>query len=78
MMDGLICISPTAPPVGNVVLKNQGGESFINISPITGTQAFELCWGAQWLDYNNDMWLDLYVGVRNWSGVPGVQSILHK
>ena len=56
---------------GNVMLKNSEGNTFIDITSITETAANEVCWGAQWLDYDNNMLLDLYVAVRNWSGVPG-------
>ncbi len=48
---------------GNVLLKNKGNGSFIEVTEKAGVSGGNLCSvGAVWLDYDNDSYLDLYVG----------------
>ncbi len=42
------------------LLKNNQGESFTNVAQSAGVEVFEFCWGAIWIDANNDGWQDLY------------------
>jgi len=58
------------PLVGNYLLKNQEGEVFFQQQIEQDVQVFAMCWSAQWIDYDNDMWQDLYVAVRDWAGLP--------
>lgn len=58
------------PLVGNYLLKNINGEVFFQQQIEQNVQAFSMCWSAQWIDYNNDMWQDLYVAVRDWGALP--------
>jgi enediyne biosynthesis protein E4 len=47
----------------NVLLKNTGKGSFTDVTKRAGLAGGDLCSvGAVWLDYDNDSYLDLYVG----------------
>lgn len=47
----------------NVLLKNKGNGSFTNVTEKAGVTGGKMCSvGAVWLDYDNDSYLDLYVG----------------
>ncbi|MBJ6366853.1 VCBS repeat-containing protein [Snuella sp. CAU 1569] len=50
-----------SPDDGNVFLRNNGNGTFTDIAPSTGTKVFGVCWGAVFLDAENDQDLDLYV-----------------
>ena len=54
-----IYITNTA--AGNKLLQNEGDETFTEVANICGLALYEVSWGANWFDYNNDGWLDLYV-----------------
>lgn len=58
------------PVVGNLLLKNNDGFSFIESAASAGVQTFDMCWSAQWIDFDNNMWQDLYVAVRDWDALP--------
>jgi hypothetical protein len=58
------------PIVGNLLLKNNSGFTFTNEAAVSGVQVFDMCWSAQWIDYDNNMWQDLYVAVRDWDETP--------
>lgn len=58
------------PLVGNYLLKNIEGEVFFEQQIELDVQVFAMCWSAQWIDFNNDMWQDLYVAVRDWGALP--------
>lgn len=48
---------------GNHLYENLGNGTFSNnIASSAGVMIQMICWGALWLDYNNDSWNDLYVG----------------
>lgn len=46
---------------GNRLLKNNGNETFIEVSEATGVAYHGIGWGSNFLDYDNDGDLDLYV-----------------
>lgn len=50
-----------SPTLGSVLLKNVNGVEFEDVSAETGTQLDGWCWGANFLDAENDSDLDLYV-----------------
>ena len=50
-----------SPTLGSVLLKNVNGIEFEDVSAETGTQLDGWCWGANFLDAENDSDLDLYV-----------------
>lgn len=49
------------PPIGNKLMRNNGDNTFEDVSVESGLQMFQACWGAVWMDYDNDSWQDLYV-----------------
>ncbi|MBI2187376.1 MAG: CRTAC1 family protein [Acidobacteria bacterium] len=46
---------------GNFLWRNNGDLTFTDVSRETGTFETGWAWGAQFFDYDNDGWLDLYV-----------------
>lgn len=52
-----------SPPVGAKLLRNNGNETFTEVSQATGTNVTEIGWGSLWLDYDNDSWQDLFVSL---------------
>jgi hypothetical protein len=50
------------PTTGNVLLRNDGENLFTNIADEMAVQIDSYCWGALWIDYDNDSWQDLFVG----------------
>lgn len=46
---------------GNILMKNNGDESFSNVSVAAGVRFDYFSWGAVWLDGDNDTFPDLYV-----------------
>ena len=61
---------------GNSMLSNQMNESmsFVDVTYDEGVQVNQLCWGACFIDHENDTWLDLYVatGISFYTVVPEV------
>jgi hypothetical protein len=51
----------STPLPGSVLLKNNGDETFSNISLSSGTIVDSFCWGSNFLDADNDADLDLYI-----------------
>lgn len=49
------------PNGGNVLLRNNGDETFSDISASAGIQAFNFFWAGNWVDIENDTDVDLYV-----------------
>ncbi len=47
---------------GNELLQNQGDGTFLGIGVEAGVAVYEICWGSIWIDYDNNMLQDLYVG----------------
>jgi len=64
--DGYLDIYITNTASGNYFLKNNGDETFTNVTSTTGTEFNSIAWGAVFLDADNDTNLDLYVsGMRD-------------
>ena len=59
--DGWFDIYVTNTPEGNVLLLNNGDETFTDMALETGTTFDSVGWGAVFLDAENDGLLDLYV-----------------
>ena len=59
--DGWFDIYVTNSPEGNVLLLNNGDETFTDMALETGTTFDSVGWGAVFLDAENDGLLDLYV-----------------
>lgn len=51
----------TNGPIGNVLFKNNGDETFTDIAVSSGTVFNSISWGASFFDAENDMDQDLYV-----------------
>lgn len=52
-----------SPAVGSKLLTNNGDETFTENAADMGVAVFEIGWGSLWLDYDNDSWQDLFVGL---------------
>ena len=48
---------------GNHLLQNDGSGIFTNLFGNSGLELFRFSWGANWIDYQNDGWKDLFVSV---------------
>ncbi|WP_299227444.1 FG-GAP-like repeat-containing protein [uncultured Psychroserpens sp.] len=59
--DGWLDIYVTNGVDGNVFFRNNGDETFTDIAIASGTLLNSVCWGAVFLDAENDEDLDLYV-----------------
>lgn len=62
-------MSNTVP--GNYFFENNDGV-YTDIAASAGVQSFQVCWGSNWIDYNNDGLQDLFVGATNagFNGTP--------
>ncbi|MBL7941762.1 MAG: VCBS repeat-containing protein [Flavobacteriales bacterium] len=49
---------------GNVLLRFDG-TSFTDIAPASGTETINDCWAGLWIDYDNNLWDDLYVATAS-------------
>lgn len=59
--NGFLDIYVTNIPDGNKLLRNDGFNYFTEVANNSGTASFNVGWGAQFLDVDNDQDLDLYV-----------------
>lgn len=50
-----------SPPLGSLLLTNQGDGSFQENAQDMGVHVTQIGWGSLWMDHNNDGWLDLFV-----------------
>jgi hypothetical protein len=66
-------IGVSTPVPGCVMLKNNGDETFSNISSSSGTDLDSFTWGSSFLDADNDTDLDLYVNSQ-YDGSNGYSS----
>lgn len=63
---------------GNVFLTNNGDGTFTERAAEKGVDVGEVCWGVDFLDYDHDGWLDLYVNVSSdqyFDGPPPAEGI---
>jgi hypothetical protein len=68
---------------GNFLWRNNGNLTFTDVARETGTHDTGWGWGAKFLDYDNDGWLDLYVqngwvSAGNESYVPDIFALITK
>jgi hypothetical protein len=74
--DGDMDLYVTNGPAGNRMFLNQFNESmsFVDVTQYEGVAVNQLCWGACFIDHENDTWLDLYVatGISFYTVVPEV------
>lgn len=59
--DGDLDLFISNNPGGNVLFRNNGDETFTDISTIAGVAINKNCWAANFLDVENDGDLDLYI-----------------
>lgn len=72
--DGWLDIYVTNSPEGNVLYKNNGDGTFLDIAESSGTIFESVGWGAVFLDADNDMDLDLYVSGSLDGSIPSLIS----
>ncbi len=53
------------PGVGTKLMQNNGDGTFEDVAQEMGVHLNEVTWGSLWLDYDNDSWQDLFVGVTS-------------
>ena len=74
--DGDLDLYVTNSLDGNVLLSNNMNEGggFIDVTDIEAVQVNQICWGACFIDHENDSWLDLYVasGMNAFTDYPAV------
>jgi hypothetical protein len=76
--DGDLDVFVTGAVEGNVLLRNDGGQFVL----ISAGQAYEdvrvneVCWAGNWIDVDNDGWLDLHIaeGTTNYTDFPATLS----
>jgi len=61
--DGDMDLYVTNGSAGNVLFSNNlnQGLGFTDVTSMEGVQVNQICWGACFIDHENDSWLDLYV-----------------
>ena len=78
--DGDMDLYVTNGTDGNYLFFNDitHGNGFIDVTDIEGVQVNQLCWGACFIDHENDRWTDLYVatGIAVFSDYPTVFDIM--
>lgn len=52
-----------SPSQGSKMLENNGDETFTEVSEAMGVNIHQIGWGSLWIDYDNDSWQDLFVGL---------------
>ena len=72
--DGDMDVYVTNGQEGNKLLANQlhEGMGFVDVTNLEGVEVQQLCWGACFIDSNNNRWKDLYVatGISVFSDYP--------
>lgn len=56
------------PGNGNKLFRNYSNGSFIDVAADLNLRLFQWCWGATWVDYNNDTFQDLFVVTQPFNG----------
>lgn len=59
--DGQYDIYVTNNPPGNKLWEKNAAGYYTNVAQEKGVSLFRACWGATWIDWNNDSWEDLFV-----------------
>lgn len=61
--NGYLDIYVTNNPIvtGNSLFRNNSNSTFTDMAVLLGVEVMESCWGATWIDYNNNGWEDLFV-----------------
>lgn len=59
--NGYLDLYSSNDPFGNYMLKNNGDGTFTEVATDLGISVNKSCWGTNFLDYDNDTDLDLYV-----------------
>jgi hypothetical protein len=72
--DGWLDIYVTNEPDGNVLLKNNGNGTFTNVAAASQVEVNSDCWGAIFLDADNDTDFDLYVSCEQNGSNPSFLS----
>ncbi|HEY0743687.1 MAG TPA: CRTAC1 family protein [Chryseosolibacter sp.] len=52
----------------NSLLKNNGDGTFSDVTIVSGLLSFHPTQTATWNDFNNDGWLDVFIGNETWEG----------
>jgi hypothetical protein len=52
----------------NSLLKNNGDGTFTDVTSVSGILSFHPTQTATWNDFNNDGWLDVFIGNESWEG----------
>lgn len=52
----------------NSLLKNNGDGTFTDVTIASGILSFHPTQAATWNDFNNDGWLDVFIGNESWEG----------
>jgi hypothetical protein len=52
----------------NSLLKNNGDGTFSDVTIVSGLLSFHPTQTATWNDFNNDGWLDVFIGNESWEG----------
>lgn len=74
--DGDLDVYVTNIPEGNKLLRNNGDETFSEVAEEAGVSYYGYGWGANFLDYNNDGYADLYVSGQE-IGKDGIPSLMY-
>ena len=61
---------------GNAFLKNNGNETFTDVAAALGMSVNKICWGNNFMDYDNDGDLDLFITASG--GNPYRENVLFK
>lgn len=62
---------------GNHLKRNEGNLTYTNQATATGSVLNLFCWGAQFTDYDNDTWDDLFVCSTPFMATNGQNRLLH-
>ncbi|MBL7943106.1 MAG: VCBS repeat-containing protein [Flavobacteriales bacterium] len=63
--DADLDIYVTNQPDGNLLLRNNGDETYTDVTAEMGVVLNQTCWGSLWIDYDNNTWQDLFVSITS-------------